>query len=471
MNFRGPVNRLVFAPPSISSYDGSTVFQEHDASLFYAGQVPCIVFPYAGSKKVILMAHANAEDMWCSHADYDMMRLELKVHVIVFEYPGYGMWRGVVPSEAAVHRAADQVFDMVHEGFGIPASDIVLFGRSLGAAVACALASRRCVGGLVMLSPFSSIRDMAKQALSVATLGVGGFLGTLVADMFISKEAIRLVSCPTLLLHGAVDLAIPSRHSQVLFKACGSTHKVLHILEGMHHDNCFEEPHFYEILLNLQTLLDKPARGGAQELQIPSGARYEQGRRYPAGRCEPGVRYSALLRAMAVEICSRSPSSSAATTDVSSSPSRAWGSREIPKCVGVLPMCSRGWGQPIPRVVKSNPRHPMASTWRSSSPSTLSLSDRIASPEGTRSELHQLGPSHERVISTHIRASCSSETPLPSCGASLSPGGCKLSPAQRIKAHRDENSLHARCIQPMAEPMKIDQNLMTQSPHLHVSSA
>ena len=54
---------------------------------------------------------------------------------------------------------------MVHEGFGIPASDIVvfpfgpdfsiiltadfrqLFGRSLGAAVACALASRRCVGG------------------------------------------------------------------------------------------------------------------------------------------------------------------------------------------------------------------------------------------------------------------------------------------------------------------------------------
>ena len=109
--------------------------------------------------------------------------------------------------------------------------------------------------------------------------------------------------------------------------------------------------------------------------------------------------------------------------------------------VGVLPMCSRGWGQPIPRVVKSNPRcrsmplprhanssrafvsvlqpappgssrespggrtwlqcaercflgpallgtqcllprHPMASTWRSSSPSTLSLSDRIASPEG-----------------------------------------------------------------------------------------
>lgn len=317
-----------------------------------------------------------------------------------------------------------------------------------------------------MLSPFSSIRDMAKQALSIATLGLGGFLGTLVAEMFVSKEAIRLVSCPTLLLHGAVDQAITSRHSQVLFKACGSTDKALHILEGMHHDNCFQEPHFYEILVHLQRLVDRPARGGAQELQISPGARYEQGCRYPAGRCDKGVRYSALLRAMAVEMSSHSRSMSAASGEASSSPSRAWSSREIPKCSGELPMCSRGWGHPVPRGTKPNPRwRQLACAHRSTSPSTSPSRHGIASFAGALAEAGPSPeqctyhvPSHERGSGAHSRGPCmpsySSKTPPSSYGASLSPGvGCKLSPAQRIKAHRDEQKWQA------------------QSPHLHVSTA
>ena len=51
-------------------------------------QVPCVAFLHDSPSKVLIVAHANAEDIWSSHADYDMMRLVLKCNVIVFEYPG-----------------------------------------------------------------------------------------------------------------------------------------------------------------------------------------------------------------------------------------------------------------------------------------------------------------------------------------------------------------------------------------------
>jgi len=158
---------MVFVPPS-PSYDANTNFSQFDATLFYAGEVPCIVFPHSNSDHVLLVAHANAEDMWSSHYDCDVLRHTLKVHVVCFEYPGYGLYSKSPPSEASVHRAADQVFDILLS-WGIPSKQILVLGRSLGAAVACALATRRAPGGLIMLSPFASIREVAKQALDRAT--------------------------------------------------------------------------------------------------------------------------------------------------------------------------------------------------------------------------------------------------------------------------------------------------------------
>ena len=76
--FAQPVKNLVFCPPP-SSYDERTPFEQMDAVPFYAGSVPCVAFPHAEGSKVVLVAHANAEDIWSCHHDYDRMRLTLKV--------------------------------------------------------------------------------------------------------------------------------------------------------------------------------------------------------------------------------------------------------------------------------------------------------------------------------------------------------------------------------------------------------
>ena len=94
------------------------------------------------------------------------MRNTLRCHVIAFEYPGYGLWKHTTEAgEEALNAAADEVWSVVTRSLGVDPKDVILFGRSLGAAVACALAARHPdAGGLVMLSPFASIREVAKQA-------------------------------------------------------------------------------------------------------------------------------------------------------------------------------------------------------------------------------------------------------------------------------------------------------------------
>ena len=92
--------------------------------------------------------------------------------MIAFEYPGYGLWKSTTEAgEQALHEAADEVWSVVTNSLGVKPNNVVLFGRSLGAAVVCAMAARhQDVGGLVMLSPFASIREVAKQARLSSTI-------------------------------------------------------------------------------------------------------------------------------------------------------------------------------------------------------------------------------------------------------------------------------------------------------------
>ena len=105
--------------------------------------------------------------------------------------------------------------------------DIILVGRSIGTGPALELAAYACQvlgrkpASLVLLSAFESVKALVRSLL-------GRVAAFLVSDKLLNSEVIKLVTCPTLLIHGKLDDLVPWQHSQTLFNnACGPCSLVL----------------------------------------------------------------------------------------------------------------------------------------------------------------------------------------------------------------------------------------------------
>lgn len=78
------------------------------------------------------------------------------------EYPGYGLYVGTPGSEKVLEDAL-YVYDHLTNKFGISEQDIILFGRSIGCSPASYVAKFRNPASLILMSPFKSIREVARD--------------------------------------------------------------------------------------------------------------------------------------------------------------------------------------------------------------------------------------------------------------------------------------------------------------------
>ena len=153
----------------------------------------------------VIFAHGNAEliDFWVE----DLRGFtRLGVGVLLVEYPGYGRSEGS-PSQEGIVEAFVSGYDTLVAREDIDASRIVLFGRSLGAGVVCALAEKRPSAALILMSPFTSVRALAARML---------FPGFLVRDPFDNLAVVSAYSKPVLVIHGTHDEIIPYGHGEAL---------------------------------------------------------------------------------------------------------------------------------------------------------------------------------------------------------------------------------------------------------------
>ena len=112
----------------------------------------------------IIYFYGNGACMAYSTDVFEHFR-RLGANVIIPDFEGYGM-SGGKPSEAGCYAAADVAYKYLLSRDDVDSKYIVAIGWSLGAAVAIDLASRRHVAGLVTVSAFTSLRDMAQQFIS-----------------------------------------------------------------------------------------------------------------------------------------------------------------------------------------------------------------------------------------------------------------------------------------------------------------
>merc|ERR1719162_338772 len=142
--------------------------------------------------------------------------------------------------EEGIYEVALTAFRYLVDVVGVRYSQIILFGRSLGSGPAVYLASQYPVGGLILVSAFSSIKG-AVQSI------VGRFLAWTFHERFPNYKIIANVSCPTLFIHGERDGLIPPEHSLRLFKRCRARKLLITPAKMEHNSNLFGDASYLAV--------------------------------------------------------------------------------------------------------------------------------------------------------------------------------------------------------------------------------
>lgn len=153
------------------------------------------------------------------------------MHVLAVEYPGYGLYKTCPPCERQIKEDSEIIYQYLTRHVGLKDTDIVLFGRSMGSGPATHLASKYPAFTLLLMSPYTSIKDVARSFL-----GKLSFLITpLVHERFRNIDAIKHAKCPLFLLHGEQDTLIPPSHARELLENC-PTLAYLELAKAMDHN-------------------------------------------------------------------------------------------------------------------------------------------------------------------------------------------------------------------------------------------
>ena len=203
------------------------------------------------TSQVLLFFHGNAGNI--SHR-LDSIRQfrDLGLSVFIVDYRGYGQSEGRT-TEKGIYRDADAAWRYLTEGRGIVASDIVIFGRSLGASVASRLARKNRPLALIVESSFTSVPDIAQDLYPWLP---ARWLSRL---SHATRDYVRGVRCPILVIHSRDDEIIPYHHGEAIFASANEPRTLLTI-RGSHNDAFLrDEPAYVEGLRTFLSGLSAPA--------------------------------------------------------------------------------------------------------------------------------------------------------------------------------------------------------------------
>ena len=183
--------------------------------------------PHPNARATLLFLHGNAGNI--SHRlDSIELFYKLGLSVLIIDYRGYGKSTGT-PSEQSTYIDAETAWNYLTKEKRIAADNIIIFGRSLGGAIAIWLAERYPSAALIIESSFTSIADIGKHYYPYLPTGL------LARIKYPSKDRISNIKSPLLIIHSSNDEIIPYSHGQQLFETANKTKTFLEI-NGGHND-------------------------------------------------------------------------------------------------------------------------------------------------------------------------------------------------------------------------------------------
>jgi fermentation-respiration switch protein FrsA (DUF1100 family) len=228
--------RMDYEDVSIETADGVTLH-----GWFIAGR----------SRRVLIFFHGNAGNI--SHRLDSIRQFQnLGLSVLIIDYRGYGQSTGRT-TESGIYRDADAIWRYLTETRGVRPNNVVIFGRSLGASVAARLAAQQNPLALIVESSFTSVPDIAQELYPWLP---ARWLSRL---SHATRDYIREVHCPVLVIHSSDDEIIPYHHGQAIFAAAPEPRTLL-TLRGSHNDAfLWDESSYIEGLWTFLTEISTPA--------------------------------------------------------------------------------------------------------------------------------------------------------------------------------------------------------------------
>ena len=207
---------LAFEPVKLRTADGETL----DGWFIPAPQ----------ARGTLLYLHGNGGNIG-HRLDPIAVFHRLGLNILIFDYRGYGASTGK-PTEEGTYQDALAGWRFLTQEKGVKAAQIVLFGESLGGAIAAWLAARHTPAALIIFATFTSLPEMAQQLYPFLPARL------LARYRYETRAALDRVKCPVLIMHSPEDEIIPFSHGQALFAAAHEPKRFLE-LHGGHNDALF----------------------------------------------------------------------------------------------------------------------------------------------------------------------------------------------------------------------------------------
>lgn len=192
----------------------------------------------AGDRPWIIFFHGNdstiATRLNIEH--YEHLRA-LGLNVFAPEYPGFGGMEGA-PSEAGMEREAHVAYDFLRGDLHVPPQRIIIYGWSLGSAVAVDLASHVSEAAVILEGAPSSIAAVGERRYPWLPVRL------VIRNPFESIAKITAVHAPLLFLHSPEDQIVPIDDGRRLFAAAHDPKQFVEVTGG-HVYASEKDPHFF----------------------------------------------------------------------------------------------------------------------------------------------------------------------------------------------------------------------------------
>ncbi|UJR13149.1 hypothetical protein I4U23_000173 [Adineta vaga] len=249
------LEKILFPAPSPSHYTLAS-HKEHllwlpsDKYSTETPAIPCMLYsPTREARAFIIWCHGNGCDIGSMDRTFTALSCRLQAHVLAFEYPSYGLLKGITstPSATSINNHAQCAYSFVRDTLKWPTNRIVIYGHSIGSGAACYLSATQPIGGLILQSPFTSISNLIREKV--------GFLSNVISSSFWNNyQAMQDISCPILFIHGQRDNLIPSQHSETLYDSFkDKDNKTIVLLPNDDHNSISDSI----LLMNVEPFIDK----------------------------------------------------------------------------------------------------------------------------------------------------------------------------------------------------------------------
>ncbi|MCF6331619.1 MAG: alpha/beta hydrolase [Sulfurimonas sp.] len=225
-----PLTNIDLTPKDIGLEYESIIFETNDKTKLHAWYIQ-----KKDAKTTLFFLHGNGGNI--SHR-LDSIKLfnSLGMNVFIFDYRGYGKSKGKA-NEQNTYDDAKSAWDYLLKNKNIKDKDVIIFGRSLGGAIAAKLGSQLKPKAIILESTFTTIKEFASDIYPF-------FPEFLINYEYETTKYLKNINYPILIIHSQDDNIIPFKYGEAVFKNANEP-KTFVKIKGNHNYGFMESKHIY----------------------------------------------------------------------------------------------------------------------------------------------------------------------------------------------------------------------------------